>query len=453
MMDTRTRTTPRTALRRVLQTPLLASTLLLALGLAAAPPLHAQGLSGQDKKRARRMVEQLQKEVEKRYYDPTFRGVDLEALREEVAAAAENAPTEFHMFAAIAQYLLKLDDSHTVFYPPAYVAEVDYGFQLQFVGDTCYIVELDEESDGAHKGLGVGDAVLALDGVEITRENFWILEYLYTVLTPRTRVGLMVRSPGGTVRPVEVFTKVTQGPSFIDPNNPVHRQMVRERHWHATRDIYHHVVRVADSVHVWKMPLFAADDRHNISDLIKYARRGHTLILDLRGNGGGAVKTELQLLSRLFDREVEVATVKKRKETETLRTKPEKNPFLGKLIVLVDSRTASAAEMVARVVQLEGRGTVIGDRTAGAVMVSELRALDVGFGRRWVYLAQITVGDVLMSDGNRLEKVGVTPDELIIPTGEDLAAGRDPVMARALELAGIAISAEDAGQIYEREKR
>lgn len=453
-MDTRTRTAPRAALRRALRTPLLASTLLCALGLAAvAPPLDAQGLSGQDKRRGRKMLEQLQKEIEKRYYDPTFRGLDLDARREEVAIAIENAQNEHHMFAMIAQYLLRLDDSHTVFHPPAYVAEVDYGFELQFVGDTCYIVKLDEESDGAKKGLAVGDAVLEVDGFPVTRESFWMLEYIYTVLTPRARVELMVRSPGGTVRPVEVYTKVTEGLAYIDPNNPTHRQMLEERYWQATRDIYHLIVQVDDSVHVWRMPVFASEDRRNISDLIKYARKGHTLILDLRGNGGGAVKTEVQLLSRLFDREVEVATIKGREKTETLRTKREKDPFLGKLIVLVDSRTASAAEMVARVVQLEGRGTVIGDRTAGAVMVSEFRELDVGFGRRWVYLAQITVGDVVMSDGNRLEKVGVMPDELIIPTGEDLAAGRDPVMARALELAGIAVSAEDAGRIYEREKR
>src|SRR5690606_36483203 len=243
-MDTRTRTTPRAALRRALRTPLLASALLLAFGVAAAPPLHAQGLSGQDKRRARKMLEQLQKEVEKRYYDPTFRGVDLETLREDVSVAAENAQNEHHMFAMIAQYLLKLDDSHTVFYPPAYVAEVDYGFELQFMGDTCYIVKLDEESDGAKKGLGVGDAVLALDGFAVTRESFWILEYIYTVLTPRTRVELTVRSPDGALRQVEVFTKVTEGLSYIDPNNPEHRRMLEERYWQATRDIYHHLGQV-----------------------------------------------------------------------------------------------------------------------------------------------------------------------------------------------------------------
>jgi len=171
-MDTRTRIAPRAVLHRALRTPLLALALLCALGLAAAPPLDAQPLSEQDKRRARKMLEQLQKELEKRYYDPTFRGLDLDALREKATVAAENAQNEYHMFTMIAQYLLALDDSHTVFYPPAYVTEVDYGFGLQFMGDTCYVVKLDEESNAAMKGLRVGDAVLALDGLDVTRENF-----------------------------------------------------------------------------------------------------------------------------------------------------------------------------------------------------------------------------------------------------------------------------------------
>lgn len=60
----------------------------------------------------------------------------------------------------------------------------------------------------------------------------------------------------------------------------------------------------------------------------------------------------------------------------------------------------------------------------------------------------ITVADLQMSDGGRLENVGVTPDETVLPTGADLAAGRDPVLARAITLFGGTMTAEEAGRFY-----
>jgi C-terminal processing protease CtpA/Prc len=41
-----------------------------------------------------------------------------------------------------------------------------------------------------------------------------------------------------------------------------------------------------------------------------------------------------------------------------------------------------------------------------------------------------------MADGKSLENVGVMPDEEIIPTAKNLAAGEDVVMTHALEVAG-----------------
>jgi C-terminal processing protease CtpA/Prc len=112
----------------------------------------------------------------------------------------------------------------------------------------------------------------------------------------------------------------------------------------------------------------------------------------------------------------------------------------------------SAAEIFARVVQLEKRGTILGDRSAGAVMESGVFIHAVNLDRSGTNVTQygsmITVADLIMTDGKSLENVGVTPDERIVPTPDDMAAGRDPVLARAAALAGVKMTPEEAGKIF-----
>jgi carboxyl-terminal processing protease len=176
----------------------------------------------------------------------------------------------------------------------------------------------------------------------------------------------------------------------------------------------------------------------------------------LRGNGGGEVAALQKLLGCVFDHEITVGEMKRRKDSKPLKAKSHgEGEFNGQLAVLIDSNSASAAELFARVVQLEKRGVVVGDRSAGAVMVSNFRpgALgDMSSGNMVFYGASITVADLIMSDGQSLEHSGVTPDELVLPTASDLAERRDPVLTKAAALFGVQLDPEKAGTLFPLEK-
>ena len=129
------------------------------------------------------------------------------------------------------------------------------------------------------------------------------------------------------------------------------------------------------------------------------------------------------------------------------------NAFKGQLVVLVDSRSASAAEIFARLIQLERRGTVLGDRSAGAVMEARQFPHKSGIDVVAFWGMSITDADVIMSDGKSLEKTGVSADEAILPTPADLTAKRDPVLARAAELVGVKLDAAQAGTFFPIEWR
>jgi carboxyl-terminal processing protease len=159
--------------------------------------------------------------------------------------------------------------------------------------------------------------------------------------------------------------------------------------------------------------------------------------------------TLARVIGNVFDHDVKIADRVGRKESKPQVAKTiGGNAFAGKLIVLVDSDSASASELFARIVQIEHRGTVIGERTAGAVMEAKHYPYSEGVDTKVFYGFSVTDADLIMTDGKSLENSGVTPDEIVIPTAQDLAAGRDPVLARAAELAGFHLDPAAAGKLF-----
>jgi C-terminal processing protease CtpA/Prc len=100
------------------------------------------------------------------------------------------------------------------------------------------------------------------------------------------------------------------------------------------------------------------------------------------------------------------------------------------------------------VIQIEKRGIVIGDHTPGLVRESiVLRHNEFQAGSWPQYAVSVSVADLIMPDGKSLEGTGVTPDILLLPSQQDLATGRDPVLAEALKILGHPVDPEQAGKL------
>jgi C-terminal processing protease CtpA/Prc len=155
------------------------------------------------------------------------------------------------------------------------------------------------------------------------------------------------------------------------------------------------------------------------------------------------------MIGNLVDHDVKIGELKRRKENKPLLAKTRgKDGFSGQLVIMIDSKSGSSSELLARIIQLEKRGSVIGDHSAGAVMRARIYSYQSGADVQIFYGASITDADIIMTDGKSLENTGVTPDELLLPTAEDLAAGRDPVMVRAAAIVGIQLEPLKAGKMF-----
>jgi carboxyl-terminal processing protease len=425
-----------------------------ALAAACAAPLLAQapaGLPANDLHKVRTMLREGYETVKKEYYDPAFHGVDLDARFREYDERMKTAPTMGAALTMVAGFLDGLKDSHTYFSPPARSFSIDYGYALSVIGDDVFVTAVTPDTDAAAK-VHPGDRLLSLNGGGVGRESFMRMQYLFNTLQPQPATRLALRDPAGAERTVEVTTKVTPGRVVRNLSGAGAGLELQELELQdeAMRAKMRSVHVERDGVMFWKMPLFFAESGE-IDALFAIARKQQALVLDLRGNPGGRVDTLLRMVGNLFAEPVTVGTRVTRKGKNLLTAKGRGgDAFTGKVVVLVDAASGSSAELLARVVQLEQRGTVVGDRSAGAVMEARLYPFGQVAPTLILYSFAVTDADLVMKDGRSLEGSGVAPDILAVPTGTDLAGGLDPVLAKAAARAGVTLDAAAAAKLFPR---
>jgi carboxyl-terminal processing protease len=386
---------------------------------------NAARLSDYQREAGQLMLKQLRRDIEEHHYDSKFKGLKLGELVETASARIAQAKSNAEVFRAIAGVTRAFNDSHTVFQPPRWGFNFDYGWRAFPSGKACLVYRVKRGSDAERQGLKVGDQLLAINGAAVSADMLRAWQYLLFAIEPLQSMKLTVASPGEAPRELVIATRVTERERNLDIVRDLNVLLRRQGD---LRERGRNVFEEFDGVLVWRLKHFSSDAE--ITDGLKRIHGRDKLVLDLRGNGGGQVEHVL--------RDTKLGVERQRDKTVPLTAELRREkPWQGKLAVLIDRNSGSGAELLAAAVQQNGRGLLLGDRSAGAVQVGRVQVNKVGVDRVVMFATMVATAEFELEGGRKIEGVGVQPDFLMPLSSADLAARRDPVLAKALKQLGV----------------
>jgi carboxyl-terminal processing protease len=380
--------------------------------------------------------------VRDRHWDPTLNGVDWEGAKRELRPRVEAAASDSDARAAMNALIDRLGQTHFNVIPGELFALLsdgstsssgDSGIRARVIERRAIVSSVVAGSAASRAGVKPGWELLRIGDIEIrSRLERLANELPDTLLKPadlatavegrlKGRVGEVIRlqcdSGDGRTRALTIPLEVPQGvPTSIPNLSPL---WVRTD----TRDLpggigYFALSAFINPVHVMG----------EFGKAIERFRQAPGLVIDLRGNEGGAFNIVMGMLGWLVpDRDRQVGTVIQRGLTLKVVVQPRPEPYGGRVAVLVDGLSMSGSEVLAAALQDTDRARIFGSRTAGAVLASMVERLPNGDRFQYAYADYVSV------TGRRLEGHGVIPDVAVDLTRDALVKGHDRVIDAAVE--------------------
>jgi len=160
------------------------------------------------------------------------------------------------------------------------------------------------------------------------------------------------------------------------------------------------------------------------------AKKIDGMVIDLRGNPGGLVTAAVDVASQFFPENTLLFVEKSGTAADNSYFTHSGGLAVGTpLVVLVDSGSASAAEIVSGAIQDHNRGKLVGTVTYGKGSVQEWIPLQDNMGA-----VRITVALWYTPNGRQISEKGLTPDVPVTLTEAEHQAGKDPQLDKAVEL-------------------
>ena len=319
------------------------------------------------------------------------------------------------MQGAIRGMLDALGDKHTSYMDPDLYRQANMPLQEEYEGIGAYvdtsgkyltIISPMPGSPAEKGGLKPGDMVIAIDGKDMTGIDGNIA--LRSVLGPAgTTVRLTIQREGLTA--------------------PFDVELVRAKitMQSVTGKMLDHKIAYV------QISSFAENTQKELHKILQdlLSQKPSGLIIDLRNDGGGYLQTAFQVGSEFIDQGVLMHEVYGDGRRDDYNALGGGIALKIPIVVLVNEGTASASEIVAGAIQDYDRGPLVGAVTYGKGSVQIWTALSNNEGA-----IRVTIARWLTPKNRQINEIGLKPDYEVKMTVEDMKAGRDPQLDKAVEL-------------------
>jgi carboxyl-terminal processing protease len=382
------------------------------------------------------------------HFDVTMNGVDWEAVRTELRPRAAEAGTDSELRAVIREMLGKLGQSHFALIPSTADASTGGrldlsagpGFDFRLVGNVLLVTRVVDGGPASDAGVRPGWTLTAIGSTDAARllstipqdvpariRNVEVWRAVETHLRGSSGTQIELTFQDGDSRNVAV--KLEREPDAGEPARVGNLPTMAVRVESESRKTPNGKSAGIIAFNVW-MP--SVDGRFQAA--VDRLRSADGMVLDLRGNPGGLAAMLMGISGHFLTERKVLGTMKTRETQLRFTANPRQvsaagervTPFGGPVAILVDSLTGSASECFAGGMQSIGRARVFGQSSMGQALPAVFDRLPNGDTLIHAY------GDFVTADGTRLEGRGVVPDEEVPLTRQDLLAGRDATLERAL---------------------
>lgn len=178
------------------------------------------------------------------------------------------------------------------------------------------------------------------------------------------------------------------------------------------------ITRLTDSIALVEIKGFTSNFSKKLGvELKKLKNEGFRgLIIDLRNNLGGVFSESLRIVELfLCEKKILLRTVQRETGLQNY-VSGNKQPFTFDMAVLVNSQTASSAEIVAGALQDHQKAVIVGNRTFGKAVIEKTHNLENDFRVKFIMAAMYS------PKGRTWQGKGITPDFLVEQDEKTLSA-------------------------------